>query len=248
MVSQVVSIGQYLPSSHFIFLNRDQAVKVASVALASLAMFSLQLQCSLLFALKISSICSTVTLISEKLKNQDSNWFSPINQQELFPDLFKRLLLFPICTGLFYTAFGLPVLVVAQKILFCDLRVIFMTTAVAPVVEEVLFRGFIQERIEDMTFLTNRYVYPLSAQTREKVSCATQAIFFGLCHLPGKQVIGSFIDKLFVCSTITFSGYCYGKAKNKDQSLLSSIALHAIQNVTLALGLLTFKPFILGRL
>lgn len=247
-MSRITFVNQHLPSLHSVSLSKPQAIKVASVALACLAMFSLQLQCSFILASKISFVCSTATFLSEKLKNNSADWFTAINTKELLPDLIKRLLLFPICTGLLYTSLGLPVQVVAQKILFCDLRVIFIATVIAPVVEEILFRGFIQERIEDVSFLVGRYIHQIPVGTTEKIALATQAVFFGLSHLPGNQIIGSLFDKVIVFSTVTFSGYYYGMAKNKDQSLLPSIALHALQNITLTLGLLAFKPLIINSL
>ena len=60
----------------------------------------------------------------------------------------------------FMTSLGvLPVQIMVLQVMTGNLRAILIMHLIAPITEEILFRGFIQERIEDLGFLIDRYVY-----------------------------------------------------------------------------------------
>jgi membrane protease YdiL (CAAX protease family) len=224
-------------------------LKVASVALASLFFVSAQFGCSLGLGLGVALATSSITWISEKWRAHPSDWFSidKIDRKTLLMNLTIYFCIYPMCVGLFYSALGLPAQFVAQEILAFNPRVIFHGVVLGPIVEEILFRGFLQERIEDLTYLFNRYVHPISTTVQNSISCVVQALVFGAFHTQGSQVLGGLVDKIFIFSTTAFSGFYFGWQKSRDHSIFSPIILHSSQNIGFILGLSVFRPFILGN-
>jgi|GEM_PF-6124941 len=227
-------------------LQPAQACKITAVALASLALFSVQLGFSLSTTIGLSLACTSITLLSEKLKTNSSDWFSvkDINKEMLFFDLGLRLIFVPLYTGLVYTLLGPPSQVVALRILACDIRVIALATLIAPITEEILFRGFIQERSEDVCKFINRHVLQIKKETQPITSWLLQGIFFGACHITGNQILGNLAHKAIVFISLATNAIYLSSIKDRDKSLISPILLHSAQNIGMVLGLRAFRPFI----
>jgi membrane protease YdiL (CAAX protease family) len=148
-----------------------------------------------------------------------------------------RLILVPIFIGLSIAMGTAPMQNVVVQLMNRNVRMIFLVTVSAPIAEEILFRGFLQERIEDVITLVGRVICPVSKAVKKYVSLFLQAVVFGLVHIPGKQVVET-AKKIHVFIAITITGLWLGWRKNKDKSLLSPIAIHASQNTGVVLGAL----------
>lgn len=228
-------------------LKSHQALKVAAVALACLSLFSIQLGFSLGVGISISLGCATVTLLSEKLRGNTSDWFGvkDIDTRALSTEIALRFIVVPIWVGLAYSLIGLPAQVVMQQLLSGNIRTIFLATVIAPIAEEILFRGFVQERAEDIANLVDRYIYPVSFENQKIIGCAVQGLLFGAVHIIGAQVQASRMVKAIFFLNLSWVGLYLGYIKSRDNSLLSPMALHSTQNSTITLGLLAFRRLIL---
>lgn len=226
-------------------LESHQMQKVATVGLACLACVGFQMMGGWALAAGISLTCSTITLLSETFlrshQNHDNSLIQPnICSKEVMSHIAFRLTVIPIVVAL-TTAFGIiPLQAVAAKILAGDLRIIFLVTIVAPIVEEILFRGFIQERLEDLATLIDRHVYQLSESTKQLGSTLIQSLFFGSLHITGSQV-STLAGKLIILFQTTILGVFFTYIKNTHDSLLPSIAIHSAHNTGMTLGLLASK-------
>ncbi|HSX03719.1 MAG TPA: CPBP family intramembrane glutamic endopeptidase [Rhabdochlamydiaceae bacterium] len=103
--------------------------------------------------------------------------------------------------------------------------VIFRTAIVAPVIEEVVFRGFLQEKIRNIQlFIFGKGAADLTVHKTMRI--ALQALLFGLAHYRADQAgINGFIV-LFTGVSGTYNGYL----KEKTSTLWCPIAEHAHWN------------------
>lgn len=222
-----------------------QVQKAAAVALSCILFFGFQLCCSWSLTAGIALACSAVTLLSEALlrkgSDENTNWMNlDIDPKFLMIQVAIRLTILPVFIALI-TSFGvLPLQEVALQLLAGDWRIIFLVTLVAPVAEEFFFRGFIQERLEDLAVLVNRHIYPLSRDARDWFSTVSQSLLFGAVHILGGQV-HTRVAKILVFCQITGLGFVLAWIKAVDKSLLSPIAIHSAQNTGATLGLLAAK-------
>ena len=223
-------------------LERYQVQKVAAVAIASLLFFGVQFYCSWALSGGIALSCSVITLLSETFLRKENienvDWFSrDINKKQLMIQVAFRLAILPIILSL-QIAFGTtPVQAIASHILNGNLRMILLVILVAPVAEEILFRGFIQERTEDLLNLVDRYIHRLSEPTKKYVSIALQAPLFGTIHIVGAQVANRSMKVLVFCMT-SLLGAVLAWIKVMEESLLPPLVLHSAQNTGVVLGLL----------
>lgn len=223
-------------------LQKFQIQKITMVAIASLMLFGFQLACSLTVSIAIALACSTITLLSEAfLRNNDpknSNWLKhDFDKKTMMKEVALRLIFVPIALGLSIAMGTAPMQNAVVQFMNRNARMIFLATISAPIAEEILFRGFLQERIEDVITLVGRVICPVSNAVKKYVSLFLQAVVFGLVHIPGKQVVEA-ANKIRIFVAITIGGLWAGSYKNKDKSLLSPIAVHASQNTGVVLGAL----------
>jgi membrane protease YdiL (CAAX protease family) len=223
-------------------LQKFQIQKIAMVAIACLMLFGLQFACSLSVSLAITFACSTITLLSETFlrKNdpKNSNWLKhDFDKTLMMKQVAFCLILVPIVFGLSIAMGTAPMQNVVVQFMNRNVRMIFLATVSAPFAEEILFRGFFQERIEDAITLVGRVICPVSKAVKEYASLFLQAVVFGLVHIPGKQVVKA-AHKIRVFIGITVAGLWFGWQKNRDKSLLSLVAIHASQNTGVVLGAL----------
>lgn len=231
-------------------LETYQVRKVISVALGILAFFALQFGFSLIAAGAISLACASVCLLSEvwlrPMQKQKCDWFSfeEMNKTSVMIHVALRLTLLPAIIA-FSTASGnLPLQRVALQIMAFNPWVIFLANIVAPLAEEIVFRGFIQERFEDLVYLIDLYLYSfpdnMKIMIKSGLSISATGIFFGYLHIIGDQV-RDLSMKMIVFLQITLTGLFYSYLKNRDNSLLSTMGIHFSQNGGVTLGLLSSK-------
>lgn len=224
-------------------LKMHQVLKVGAVAAACLVVIGIQLSYSWPLAAAVALTCSIITLVSEIFLRNDNNqnninWGNePINPRRLMIHIALRLSVVPLVLGLM-TAFGImPLQAVAIQIMSGNIKLILLATLIAPIAEEIIFRGFIQERLEDLATLIDRYIQPLSHESKKLFSAVAQAVLFGAVHITGKQVINHSMKIAVFCMTTLFA-YTLTMLKETDQSLLSPIAFHCAHNTGIVLGLL----------
>ncbi|NGX56658.1 MAG: hypothetical protein K1060chlam5_00901 [Candidatus Anoxychlamydiales bacterium] len=225
------------------FLKSHQTIKIIAVALSCIAFFALQMGFSWAISVSIASVCCLTTLLSEKFlrtnHEKEINWFSisNIDKKKLLTTIKIKLLITPVFIGLL-TVLGLnfPQTIIS---LICEknLEILLLVNLIAPIVEEIFFRGFIQERIEDITtFIIN----PVFDSKIKFISTLATSIIFGFIHIIGSQVPTQ-IGKFFVFTSITSLGLTLGLSKNKDLSILSPISIHLANNIGITIGLLVFS-------
>lgn len=224
------------------------AVKVTFVAAATLAFFVLQISCSLTFGCGMALIVSTLTLFSEKVirpLNPDftsSNWINTeIDKAELKNDVFIRLVYGTLLATIVYGTIFSPMQAVAVAISALHLKTILLATIIAPLAEEILFRGFLQERIEDSLIVINLFVIEIKADKIKKLASYTTSFIFGYLHIVGDQVV-SVAKKILIFIAATLMGKIHSDLKNENnESLLPCIATHMAQNTASSCGLILAK-------
>lgn len=111
-----------------------------------------------------------------------------------------------------------------------SLQALGKTCIMAPLTEEVFFRGFIQEKIEDVQFVlrTHQGTPDLGAEQRMRI--LLQAILFGLAHYNVRQ--GNWNGKIVLYTGMM--GYALGLLKEK-QGIHSCMLLHGASNLIVSL-------------
>lgn len=99
---------------------------------------------------------------------------------------------------------------------------------IAPVTEEISFRGFLQERAEDALQLFSSHIYLLNQKLIKTIACIFQAAVFGYCHIINGQVIKG--AELFIAGMLAIDGYFWGCMKNETNSVIPSIFVHSLEN------------------
>jgi membrane protease YdiL (CAAX protease family) len=223
-------------------LKKHQVQKVTLVAIACLMLFGLQLSYSWTFSIGVALACSVVTLVSETFIRKENpnnpNWMNAnFDATRILYEMAHNLVLVPLGVGLL-TAFGMtPLQGIAVQIMNGNLRIIFLATIIAPIAEEILFRGFLLERLEDLMTLTSQTICSIPAIIKEFVPLCLQAVVFGAIHITGKQVIEKG-KRFFIFSVLSAFGFYISMYKRNDRSLLSPVAAHSTHNGGIVLGLL----------
>lgn len=237
--------------SHYNYSPYHTVFKVTSVALACLTFFGLQMGFTWMAAGAVAAICSTVTLLSELFlrtgegKNQRGwysqhlhidNWFGrgKANIVGLMIIAAIRVIAVAILVSLFS-----PIQTIAYLIMSKNIRIILLVTLIGPIAEEILFRGFLKERLEDLGSLVEDYIYPISACVIKPDAFGDlgSSILFGSVHIIGDQVIG-LASKVAVFVVTACLGLLLCGLKDGDESMISPIIFHISQNVGFTLGIL----------
>ncbi len=92
-----------------------------------------------------------------------------------------------------------------------------IATLVDPISEEILFRGFLLERLEDLGFSENK-------------SDWLQAVLFSAAHMPLIQGIQEGMG-IFVFFLISLTGWVLSRYKREGKSLIAPMAIHSAVNI-----------------
>lgn len=211
--------------------------KVIAVALGSLAFFALQLGLSLTVSLALSFTFTVITHLSEKFlrteEHQKNDWFNTSFDYKEIGFYSALLLLRPLIFQVVCWSLGIPLPIppqteVVSLILSQPWKMIPMVSIMAPITEEILFRGFLMERLEDAAQLLNRHTFvKLSQKTQDRVVNLIQAIVFGAVHLGRKIQDGAQIPVFLILS---LWGYVFGEAKQNQKTLFAPMIFHSANN------------------
>lgn len=221
---------------------RNIILKVVSVGIASFAFLTIQMGAPIAFAGTTAVFFCSTTFLSEWFIKDGTNtlsfsskWFSTdrFNAKEIGLFILVALSANGVA-GLIFTALGISNgQHVSQLLKTGNWHIIGIAVLVAPICEEILFRGFLKDRIQDVCYLTNRYIYRLSDDASDLFPIVGQAIIFGLGHMNSLQ---STAANIFLFATTTGMGILQGI----EQSLLTPIVRHMTINSAVTLRLLTF--------
>lgn len=239
MVAPTQPTSVKIPLINFQFELTAKDKKVLAVAIATLVLLGVQLGASIPFTLLATYFVTTLTHFSETNirtePHQQNDWFNTEFDQSTVKIFSAFLILRPIVIRIFCHALGIPLPGMPQEgvvklIIEKPWRMIPMATIVAPIAEEILFRGFLLERFEDLTHLLNRHkICLLSQKAQQEISNIAQAIIFGAVHLTAKIEEGMMIPVVF---SLSFFGYIGGLLKRQDRTLISPVVIHSANNVS----------------
>jgi membrane protease YdiL (CAAX protease family) len=243
--SCISDVGVYC--KEFFSVNERQATKVVLVALAALSLVVFQTNLPVITGVAVGVGLGFLTLVFEKYvragSELDRDWLdvSKIDRWHLLGCLCFYSVVIPALS-----AFATPVgaAPVAQGIGWAirsgDIGLIFTACLLGPCSEEILFRGFLQERIEDLVYMTRKWTC-VSVEITQDIANLVQAVLFGGVHILGKQVMKS-TEKGVVWLMTGACGWYWGHTKNKE-CLLSSIALHSMHNASSTINILMSDTF-----
>jgi len=126
--------------------------KVVQVALAALGFLTLQLHYPLILSLKITFVITCATLFCESYIMRHESWF---DLKKINPETFTQLSFAHNLATLTKMLFlfdqfkSIGFFQSLKKIILQDPKSLIISCIVAPIFEEILFRGFLQERFED---------------------------------------------------------------------------------------------------
>lgn len=232
-VFQTNQIGSYL--------------KVASVAIATFVFFSFQLRFSLAFAGMMTATFISLTVLSEYFLRRNSsfptsgsNWFNSdhVSWKSLLKN-FCFILSINLIAGFVFSLFNISIGQHVQDLIKKpNLRILLLATIVGPLCEEIIFRGFLKERLEDGCTLFSKFVKPLSDHSVELVSNVGQALIFGIGHMNDMQTRAT---NVFIFSATSLLGFTLGVFKDLQSSLISPICTHISINTAVTTRLLVFN-------
>lgn len=237
------SLDQLTSNKNFIL-----GVKIISVAAATSVFLIIQFRSSVAFGGAAAVTASALTLFSEKVIRPlnpaftDSNWINTeINKARLKDFVYKRLIYTTLAVTIIFGLIFPPIQAIAVAIQAMHLKILLLVCVIAPIAEEVLFRGFIQERIEDVLIVVDRFVMEIkSAKITQWATKATNFLF-GAVHIIGNQV-ATVAAQIYIVAVIYLLGSTFSDFKNRDNgSLLSPIAAHMAQNISFTTGLILAK-------
>jgi membrane protease YdiL (CAAX protease family) len=170
------------------------------------------------------------------------SWFAPnhlVEEVKKTAPFFFSVLKVNIIVGIFLklTKWGgvhqlvLQILLSAET-LFRLLKILFAIIVLAPVTEEIIFRGFLQEKLKDVQTLL---IGEEAKSTRSKtIRVGLQALAFSACHFHPLQ--GLFNIPLLL---ITFIGGSYlGMQKEETGTLWAPMMIHGTVNMAVSLRVL----------
>ena len=231
-----------VPYTNIEFVLTPLDKKVMATALACILLFGVQFcfSCPMTFLITCA-ITSVIFIFEQAIDREKTDWFNTEIRETLLVCVASILILKPLIIYAFCWALGLPLPGFAQeriKELFLNqpLRTILISCISAPFSEEILFRGVLEERLEDFGHLLNRYTaLRVSQQVRDIFTGIAQGLIFGACHLNRKIKEGM---KTFVFFTISWMGGIFSVIKRNEKSLIPSITLHSTNNIGVAIYIL----------
>lgn len=224
-----------IPYTNVEFIMTPLDKKILSTALACILLFGVQFCYSWPITFFISCLVCSVTFIFERAVDREkTDWFNIKVDKTQMAFMAGLLILKPLIIYAFCWSLGIPLPGIPQEgikalVLQKPLKMFLMCSFCAPFSEEVLFRGVLQERLEDFAHILNRHTcIKISRKVQEVFSTLVQAIIFGACHLNRKIEEGM---KIAVFTSISFLGFIFTKIKSESKSLIPSITYHSANNM-----------------
>lgn len=220
-------------------IDKPLLTKIVLVSLSTFTFLSLQVSSTNALKYKLSFFTGATTYICEKIfpKNYTEDWmkksFDTACKVTLvvllyyFADFLHTILL-PIEKN------GSVLQKVAEEIAKRDLFTLALSVFIAPITEEILFRGYLEERTHDVLSVISRYIYPISQNIRSEITRLFSSTAFGLMHITSSQVEG-IKRKIVVFFDTALSGYFSSVMKQNHNQLITSINVHCINNVSCVL-------------
>lgn len=219
-----------IPDREMGYLTRNDVVKTILTGAAVFILFGTQIA--------VITMIANLAIAMIFPKAMDNAWFNTKNAyKHITSETNKRLYFYQAI------AFGLSALVkreqnakqVVIQVLIQSLAnpwrlaaLLFRICTVAPIIEEIIFRGFIQEKIRDIQAYITQGNHNTTVQ--KTIRIFLQAILFGLCHYHVAQGI----DNVAIILATTLLGYLFGTLKEKSQDLWSSMAIHGTHNTAVS--------------
>lgn len=223
-------------------IDKPLLTKITLVSLSTFTFLSLQFTATNAFKYKMSFFTGATTYICEKFfpKNYTDDWlknsFDTACKVTLvvllyyFSDFLHTILLPIEKNGSFLQK-------VAEEIAKRDLFTLTLSVFIAPITEEILFRGYLEERTHDVLSVISRFIYPISQNIRSEITRLFSSTAFGLMHITSSQVEG-IKSKIVVFFDTALSGYFGSIMKQNHNQLITSITVHCINNASCVLRIL----------
>ena len=210
-----------------------QNKKILAVAIASILLFGLQMALSWPITFAITFALMGLTYLFERNRTETQDWFQTDFDKRQLLALTSFLILKPFILQILFWSLGIPLpgipqVELARAIFEHPWRMIPIATLSAPFAEEVLFRGFLLERLQDIAQFCSHYCIHLSKSVQDHLSNAVQAVIFGAIHLRRAVEEGMEMPLLLLLSGM---GFLFGLFKKEDNTLISPIAIHSANNI-----------------
>lgn len=223
---------------NFVTDNKHHLIKITQIALASLIFFSFQMPLAWPSAWKITIILGIASVFGSKLSQIDHpQWlvFEHMKPQKIscfflafyVNSLIKTLLLSAVHP---HDLVQEVTKLIAQK----NLKMIMISIILAPFAEEILFRGFLFERFNELLVISRIVPRHLVGSYANIM----QSIFFGVLHIVGDQVKGLKNRAIVVLDTF-IAGLTFGELKTVQKNLIYSISLHSLYNLRATISYLS---------
>jgi membrane protease YdiL (CAAX protease family) len=223
-------------------IDKPLFYKITLVAISVFTFFSLQWPCSHTFKVNLTLFAILSTYIFEKTssgeysKNWLKNSFSTACKVTLVVLLYYlsdllHLGLLPLETS------GLFLQKIAEQIANYDLKMMTLSCLIAPITEEVLFRGYIEERVLDLLSLVSKHIVTMSLHMQEEIARLLSSSLFGFLHITDSQTQG-IKNKIVVFLDVAKFGYLNSLIKKSHDQLITPIFTHCLNNVSCTLRIL----------
>jgi membrane protease YdiL (CAAX protease family) len=225
-------------------LADSQKHKVAAVAVAAFLFSSLQFRCTWTVASVCALGASGTTFLAEALidRPHQEEWFSSrgIYRESIYP--IVKILAFRVALiggmvffGLVFPQSAVQRLQVLPLFSSSWLYLSLLISVVAPYTEEVLFRGFLQERVDDCLLLIRRHRIELPYQWVFLLS-NLPSLLFGAIHLIGNQVVDVDVKLVIFLFTASMGMAVHDMKQETGGSLLLPFCFHSAVNASVPLG------------
>lgn len=213
--------------------QNSKIAKISAVALATFIYASVQFSQPLAIACRLALGSTVIATLSSK--PSDSAWLT----RDSFPNILLKLRSYTIQMAVMNIMRGMAMRYFNITVLAPVWPPLLFTCFCSPVLEEVLFRGFLQERLLEGLQLVDRHITPISKDTQTKISLAVQALAFGTCQTYATASTKAFQSFSTFCSA-SYIGYTFGSLKIENKgSLLPPMLFHMVYNtLTIARQLL----------
>lgn len=213
-------------------LPRQGVEKVTSVAIAFFLCACVQFSLSASVAAGIALSAAAITVISYNAfpdrHTETSAWFSTTS----LPKNFSNFKAYATRIALVNLIRGVVVRILQMPAQMPTLHWISLTCLFEPIIQEIIYRGFVQERLEEGLILANLQLVSIDESIQKRIALVGQAIICGAMQLDFS------IPMRFFTSIL---GYKYGQIKNdNDNSLLPSMASHGIYNIFIVVRKILF--------